>query len=66
MNEFDIKQIVEKFEATVPPGDNAAAQQFFDEIFPHFSSDMKAAFLREALVSAIEEAADDLGERGGA
>lgn len=58
MEQFDIKSIVAKFEATVPPGDDAAAQAFFEEIFPNFSQEVKEAFLREALVSAIERAAN--------
>ena len=59
MEEYAIKSIVAKFEATVAPGDDAAAQAFFEEVFPHFSQELKDAFLREALTSAIERAAND-------
>jgi hypothetical protein len=66
MDENDIKEIVQKFEATVPPGDEEAARVFFEEVFPNFSQDLKDAFLREALVSAIEQSAEELmaGRKG--
>lgn len=60
MDEQDIKRIVEKFETSVPPGDDAAAQAFFEEVFPNFSQELKEAFLREALVRAIEQSANEL------
>jgi hypothetical protein len=64
MNEIDIREIVARFEATVPPGDDAAAAAFFEKEFPNFSEDIRQAFLREALVSAIENAANELMEEG--
>lgn len=57
-DEHDIRAIVEQFEKTVPPGDDAAAQVFFESVFPTLSQEMKDAFLREALVSAMERAAE--------
>ena len=48
-----------KLEATVPPGDDAAAQAFFEEVFPNFPQELKEAFLREALTSALERAASE-------
>ncbi len=59
-DDHDIKKIVARFEETVPPGDDAAAQAFFENEFPSFSEEVKQAFLREALVSAIESAAEEL------
>jgi hypothetical protein len=64
-DEFDIRNIVKRFEETVLPGDDAAAQLFFENEFPHFSEDVRQAFLREALVSAIESAAVELHEEQG-
>lgn len=62
MEDYDIKGIVAKFEATVPPGDDAAAQAFFEEIFPNFPQELKEAFLREALISALEKSVNEMAE----
>jgi hypothetical protein len=59
-NELDIKEIVERFEATVAPGDDAGAQAFFEKEFPNFSEEAREALQKEALAGAIERAAEVL------
>ncbi len=60
MNEkTDTELLIERFETEVPPGDDAAAQAFFEREFPNMTEEAKLAFLREALASALEATAEE-------